>query len=141
MPLYRTQDLHLELSDEPLLDTSMNMLGLPERGTSLVIARNPLPVDQAFEPVYRQQLDQLRNQLHALIDEPEAVRCGKAGTVQALETRLQLQRGEIVSHQRQLAYVHPQASRLMVLSYSKASPLNDADLLHWQAIKSSLEVI
>lgn len=141
MPVYQTQDLHLELGEEPLQDTSMNMLSFPERGTSLVIARNPLPADQAFESVYRQQLEQLRSQLAAVVGEPEAIHCGHAQSLKALETRVQFQRGEIRSYQYQLAYAHPQAPRLMVVSYSKQSPLNDADLAHWQAIKASLHAV
>lgn len=139
MSLYQTQDLSLDLGAELPQDSSMNMLTFPERGTTLVIARSPLPADQSFDIVYRQQLEQMRSRLDAHITEPQATTCGMAQAIQGLEVGLQFQRGEIRSHQRQLAYPHVQAQRLMVLSYSKETPLTENDLMHWQAIKASLQ--
>jgi hypothetical protein len=140
MAAYLTQDLVLDLGNETPEDTSMNMLAFRERGTSLVIARSPLPPGQTLESLYPQQLQQLRERLQALISDPIPTRTGAAQDIQGLEVSLQFKRGEVVSHQRQLAYTPPGQSRFVAMSYCKESPLSDDDLAHWHAIKASLRL-
>jgi len=140
MAAYLTQDLTLELGNETPEDTSMNMLAFRERGTSLVIARSPLPAGQTLESLYRQQLEQLRERLGAVISEPQPVSAGAAQNIHGLEISLQFKRGEGVSYQRQLAYAPAGQARFVAISYSKETPLEPADLAHWQAIKAGLQL-
>ncbi|MFV3406736.1 MULTISPECIES: DcrB-related protein [Pseudomonas] len=140
MAAYLTQDLTLELGDETPEDTSMNMLAFRERGTSLVIARSPLPLGQTLQDFYQQQLTQLRERLGATISEPQAAIAGVARDIQGLETSLHFKRGEVLSYQRQLVYVLNGQNRFVALSYTKQTPLQAADLAHWEAIKAGLRL-
>ncbi|QXH37041.1 DcrB-related protein [Pseudomonas muyukensis] len=140
MAAYLTQDLVLDLGDETPEDTSMNMLAFRERGTSLVIARSPLPEGQTLESLYLQQLAQLRERLAAVISEPQPVSAGVARDIHGLETSLQFKRGDVVSYQRQLAYAPAGQARFVAVSYSKQTPLEPADLVHWETIKAGLRL-
>ncbi|QXH52824.1 DUF1795 domain-containing protein [Pseudomonas fakonensis] len=140
MAAYLTHDLTLELGDETPEDTSMNMLAFRERGTSLVIARSPLPAGQTLEDLYQQQLAQLRERLGAVISEPQPTLAGAARDIHGLEVSLQFKRGEVLSYQRQLAYTPPGQARFVAVSYSKQAPLTPTDLAHWEAIKAGLQL-
>ncbi|PYC21270.1 DcrB-related protein [Pseudomonas mosselii] len=140
MAAYLTQDLVLELGDETPEDTTMNMLTFRQRGTTLVIARSPLPAGQTLDSIYQQQLAQLRERLGALISEPQPASAGAAQDIHGLEISLQFKRGEVLSYQRQLAYLHPHLNRFVAVSYSKDAPLEPADLAHWDAIKGGLRL-
>ncbi|TFF42754.1 DcrB-related protein [Pseudomonas sp. RIT623] len=140
MAAYLTQDLILDLGDETPEDTSMNMLAFRERGTSLVIARSPLPEGQTLESLYQQQLAQLRERLAAVISEPQPVSAGVARDIHGLETSLQFKRADVVSYQRQLAYAPAGQARFVAVSYSKQTPLEPADLAHWETIKAGLRL-
>ncbi|MHC6224501.1 DcrB-related protein [Pseudomonas sp. X10] len=140
MANYLTQDLTLDLGDETPEDTTMNMLVFRQRGTTLVIARSPLPPEQSLAAVYSQQLEHIRTHLGGIASEPQPVTAGQARNIQGLEISLQLRRADQLTHQRQLAYQPPGEQRLVVMSYSKNSPLGDADLAHWQAIKAGLRL-
>jgi len=138
MAAYLTQDLTLELGDETPDDTSMNMLAFRERGTSLVIARSPLPAGQTLDGLYQAQLAQLRERLGAQISEPQAVTA--SADIHGLEVSLQFKRGEVISYQRQLVYLDCRHARFVAVSYCKEQPLQAADLEHWQAIKAGLRL-
>lgn len=140
MAAYLTQDLVLELGDETPEDTTMNMLAFSSRGTRLVIARSPLPAGQTLESVYKQQLAQLHERLGAIISEPVPVSVGIGNAIAALEISLQFKRGEVISYQRQLAYLHPQHTRFVAVSYCKEAPLQADDLAHWAQIKAGLRL-
>ncbi|MBC3486940.1 DcrB-related protein [Pseudomonas kermanshahensis] len=140
MTEYLTHDLILYLGEEVPEDLTLNMLRFRARDTTLVMARSPVADDKTLDEAIEDQLQMLREKSKAMTITPTKIaRLGVDDQpVEAREMGIEFMVGNKSHFQLQAACLIPGQHRLLVLNYSKPSPLNTDDIEHWRAIKQKL---
>lgn len=140
MAEYLTHDLILNLGEDMPEDLTLNMLRFSLRGTTLVIARSPVANEKTLDDALEDQLRMLRNKSKTMTISPTQVAHLGADehTVEARELCIKFMVGDKPNYQQQAACLIPGEQRLLVLNYSKPSPLSDNDVEHWRTIKQKL---
>jgi hypothetical protein len=136
---YRTNELSLHLPASPT-DHTINILKFAKLASTLVIGRGPIEEGKTLEASFNTQLETLaRTAPEFKQDTREAVRVGKAGDIEAIETRNQFAQGKERIYQYQLACLLPDSKTMLALTYGKTKPLDARDAEHWALIKQSFE--
>lgn len=140
MTEYLTHDLILNLGEEVAEDLTLNMLRFRARDTTLVMARSPVADDKTLDEAIEDQLRMLREKSKEMTITPTKIaRLGAdEQPVEAREMGIEFMVGNKPHFQLQAACLIPGQHRLLVLNYSKPSPLNTDDIEHWRAIKQKL---
>ncbi len=98
-----------------------------------------MPEGATLESIIDEQVHKLGTQVRDLqYTMRQSVKAGRNQSLRALEMQSRFTRGNETVRQYQLAFVVPDTRLLMVLTYSRASELTQADAAHWEAIKNGL---
>ena len=140
MTEYLTHDLILNLGEEAPEDLTLNMLRFRARDTTLVMARSPVANDKTLDQAIYDQLRMLRKKSGAMTITPTKIARlgGGEHSVEAREMAIEFKVGDTPNFQLQAACMIPGQHRLLVINYSKPSPLSSDDIEHWRAIKQEL---
>lgn len=129
-----------DLGEEAPEDLTLNMLRFRARDTTLVMARSPVANDKTLDQAIDDQLRMLRKKSGAMTITPTKIARlgGGEHSVEAREMAIEFKVGDKPNFQLQAACMIPGQHRLLVINYSKPSPLSSDDIEHWRAIKQQL---
>ncbi|ASW01034.1 DUF1795 domain-containing protein [Paraburkholderia aromaticivorans] len=137
---YYTHEAAFTLPDASYVDSSFNVIRLPQLNANLVISRGALNDGETLESSLDAQMRRLADQvaeLHYSAKQPVTI--GLRQDVAGFEMQNRFMRGKEPVYQYQLAWLLPGSRTMMALSYTRATALTDIDAAHWSAIKASID--
>ncbi|MFN3988618.1 MAG: DcrB-related protein [Rhodocyclaceae bacterium] len=138
---YRCNELSLQLPGVRVIDQTLNILKLPDLGSTLIISRGALEPGQTLESAFATQMAALAQSAPDFQEERRAaMRVGHSGDIDAIETYIRFTQGEATVHQWQLACRRPGEDIMLALSYARTTPLEARDTEFCNRIKQSIEL-
>jgi len=131
---YITDEGTLTLPDcDDIVDETVNILKLPQRQASLVISRVRLAEGQSHEGYLSRQMGMLKkDSRHFLSSEPLPA---MLGDIPALELTCSFEKQHVTIYQQLLCT--QRSPHLMVITFTRLAPLDEAATQWWQQVKAS----